>query len=156
MHNITHLFTVTELTSWHIKPLSFFLARTMTMMSECFVFSPASQTPDPSRVAGHATNTSVMFVLFLTTEIELIVSSHDQTGESTFLGRAGQHHIAEQLALGGAEGRRCCWWTRHYIVHTDTEVFHNLDLVVGIPDVTWRKMQQVTVLHSDQMSLTEV
>lgn len=75
----------------------------------------------------------------LTTEVEVVVAGRDDVGRRALLGLAGRHHLIEQAALSGAEGSTRRVWTCHYIVDTNAQVFHKLHLVTGVPDVTWRR-----------------
>lgn len=72
----------------------------------------------------------------LTADIEVIVSRDDHVGCSAFLWLGGVNGVTEQLTLGGREGSGQHIHIGHDAVDTDAQVFDDLQLVVGIPEVT--------------------
>lgn len=57
--------------------------------------------------------------------------------------------VTEQLALGGREASRQHIQVAHNVVDANAQVFHHLQLVVGIPEVACRTgSRRVTVLQA--------
>lgn len=75
--------------------------------------------------------------MVLTTDIEVIVSCHYHIGYSAFLWLRAKNCVTEHLTLGRGEGSRQRIQICHNIVDTNAQVFDNLQLVVGIPEVTY-------------------
>lgn len=84
----------------------------------------------------------------LTADIEVIVSCDDHIGCSALLWLGGTNSVAEQLTLGGRQDSGRHIRVGHNVVDTNAQVFDDLQLVVGVPEVACgRGSQHVTVLN---------
>lgn len=82
----------------------------------------------------------------LTADVEVIVSCDDHVGCGALLWLGGINGVIEQLTLDGREGSRQHIQVGRNVIDTDAQVFDDLQLVVGIPEVAWRKSTQQAVM----------
>lgn len=71
----------------------------------------------------------------LTTDVKVIVSCDDHVGCGALLWLGGMNGVTEQLTLGGREGSRQHIQVAHNVVDANAQIFDDLQLVVGIPEV---------------------
>lgn len=90
-------------------------------------------------------------VRVLTGDAEVVVSSCDHAGQGSFVRLTGRNHVTQDATLGRAERRRGRARTCRHIADTDPQVLHHVQLVVGIPDVTW--MMEKTLLLFAMLTL---
>lgn len=81
---------------------------------------------------------SARLLTVLTAYIEVIVSCDDHIGCCALLWLGGMNGVTEQLTLGGREGGGLHIQVGHDVVDADAQVFDDLQLVVGVPEVACR------------------
>lgn len=75
----------------------------------------------------------------LTADIEVIVSCDDHVGCGALLWLGGMNGVTELLTLGGREGSGQHIQVSRNVIDTDAQIFDDLQLVVGIPEVACRR-----------------
>lgn len=92
-----------------------------------------------TRTWKEISNLSDRLTKVLTTDIEVIVSCDDHVGCGALLWLGGPNGVTEQLTLGGRKGGGQHIRVGHYVVDTNAQVFDDLQLVVGIPEVACQR-----------------